>query len=179
MGLLHVYCGDGKGKTTAAAGLALRALGRGLPVLFQQYLKDGTSSELRPLAEAGAVVESGMPEGLSGFTWTMNEEELARLRAFQNERLEEAFRFAEGNREAGGVIVLDEALASLSLNLLDEAAVLRLADLTRSLPDGPDLVLTGRGPSEALCEKADYLSEIKALKHPFDRGIGARPGIEY
>lgn len=179
MGLVHIYCGDGKGKSTAAAGLSLRSLGRGRKVLFLQFLKNGRSGELGPLEQLGAEVRSGMPKEASGFTWTMSEKQLAILREAQNERLSEAFTFLDENREKGGVIVLDEALASLQLDLLDEAQVFDLISRVKAAEKGPDLVLTGREASEKLAAEADYLSRIEALRHPYERGIEARIGIEF
>lgn len=179
MGLIHIYCGDGKGKTTAAAGLALRARGRGLPVLFQQYLKDGRSAELVSLQKLGAEIASGMPEEASGFSWTLNDEQKKILKDFQNVRLEQAADWFNEHKDGPGVLVLDEILATMQLQLADEEKLWALLDLAKQYPAGPDVVLTGRDPSEKLCEAADYLSEIKAVKHPFEKGIKARPGIEY
>ncbi len=179
MGLIHIYYGDGKGKSTAAAGLALRARGRDFPVLFQQYLKDGRSGELKPLREAGAETDSGMPEEASGFTWEMDAAQKAALRRYQDERLKRAASWYKAHEQKPGVLVLDEILASAELNLVDAGALLRLCERVKADEKGPDLVLTGRKPSPELRELADYLSEIRAVRHPFERGVAARPGIEF
>jgi len=178
MGLIHVYFGDGKGKTTAAVGLSVRARGSGLPVLFQQYLKDGSSSELDLLRQLGIEVTSGQPEGAKGFTWELNTAHLALLRTSQDARLEEAFTWLAAHPD-GGLLVLDETLASVNLGLLDASRLYELMDRVQLLSAGPDLVLTGRDPSDELRGRADYLSEIRLLKHPFEKGIAARRGIEF
>lgn len=178
MGLVHIYHGDGKGKTTAAIGLVVRAKGAGHDALFQQYLKDGKSSEICILESLGITVDSGQPESASGFTWEMNQEQMRLLREYQNERLERAFTWLESHTSAG-VIVLDEVLASITYDLIEESRILDLVKEVKSVEDGPDIVLTGRNPGENILRMADYISEIKAIKHPFDQGIIARKGIEF
>lgn len=178
MGLLHIYHGDGKGKTTAAVGLACRAIATGKAVLFQQYLKDGKSLELTSLLTLGVEVESGMPDGLQGFTWTMNEAELAQLRIAQDTRLQAAVDWF-GQHPDSQLIVLDEILASVRYGWADSKILLQFIEMIQSCKTGPDLVLTGREPLPELLELADYISEIQSVKHPYDQGIQARLGIEF
>ncbi len=178
MGFVHIYYGNGKGKTTAAVGLAVRANGYGLPVLFLQFMKDGRSAELRNLEKLGIEVLSGQPEGAEGFTWELDEAGLEARKAWQNERLGEAFAWLE-KHPGKGLLVLDEALSSINYGLLDEGLVIRLMDQVKGMEPALDLVLTGRDPSTELLARADYLSEVLAVRHPFEKGILAREGIEY
>ena len=167
-GLVHLYCGDGKGKTTAAIGLALRALGAGLRVTVVQFLKDGQSSELDPLRRLGAAVYSGQP-GMK-FVFQMNEAEKAAARQAQNDLLCRALD------TPCDLLVLDEACAALSLGMVEEA-LLRRAVLDR--PAGREICLTGRDPAPWLREAADYLTEMRCLRHPYDAGVPARRGVEF
>ena len=109
-GLVHYYYGNGKGKTTAAMGLALRALGSGLRVTVVQFLKDGRSGELDPLRRFGATVYTGRPG--TKFVFQMNEAEKAEVRALQNAQLAEALEFD------CDLLVLDEACAALRLGMV-------------------------------------------------------------
>lgn len=178
MGLVHIYHGDGKGKTTAAVGLAVRAIGAGHHVLFQQFLKDGKSSELEVLRDIGITVDSGRPLGAEGFTWEMSEAQLTLLRESQDARLSRARTYLE-RHSSSGVIILDESIASINYNLLNKSLLLDFMNEIRTLEDGPDLVLTGREPAMELLDLADYISEVKANRHPFDHGVMGRKGIEY
>ena len=157
-GLIHLYTGDGKGKTTAAMGLALRALGSGLRVTVVQFLKNGRSGELEP----------GRPG--TNFVFQMNETEKAEVRALQNAQLAEALEFD------CDLLVLDEACAALRLGMVEEE-LLRRAVLDR--PEGREVVLTGRDPALWLMETADYITEMRCERHPYQKGIPARKGVEY
>lgn len=172
LGLVHLYCGDGKGKTTAAMGLALRATGNGLRVLVVQFLKDGQSGEIKALQTLpGVRVLAG--KGASPFSFAMSESEKASCRAFHDAHLREAIQAC---REGGcDILLLDEAVGACRRELLDREALLTFI---RTRPPGLEVVLTGREPDEALCEAADYITEMKKHKHPFDRGVRARTGIE-
>lgn len=169
-GFVHIYCGDGKGKTTAAVGLIIRALGAGKRALLVRFLKDSSSSELAILAELPGVSIFPDPEHIN-FSWNMTLDEKA---AYRDMALEK-FDYAAENAERFDLIVFDEACSAISLGFLDEARVL---DFIYSLAEGQELVFTGREPSEALISAADYVSEIRKVKHPFDKGIAARDGIE-
>ncbi len=178
MGLIHIYYGEGKGKTTAAVGLAVRAKGAGHNVLFQQYMKDGQSAELSQLEKLGIEVMSGQPDPATGFTWDLDDDQKAILRTYQDARLDQAFEWLHSH-QTPGVLVLDEALASSFYELLNGERLLELMDLAKAQDIGPDLILTGRHPTEDMLKRADYLSEIRPVRHPFDKGIAARRGIEY
>ena len=171
LGLVHIYCGDGKGKTTAAMGLALRAAGSGKRVLLLQFLKDGTSSEFASLCHVPGI--KVIPQTRTfGFSWTLSDEEKAEARDYYSGLLEEAFQQCAGF----GLLVLDEALGACTAGMLDEV---RLLTLLETRPDGVEVVLTGRDPSQALLDEADYVTEMRKIKHPYSRGVTAREGIEY
>ena len=171
--MVHIYCGDGKGKTTAAMGLALRCAGSGRRALVLQFLKDGSSSELAPLSRTeGAEV---VPQTRAfGFTWTLSPEEWEEAGIYYGGLLETAWEKAAAG--GYGLLVLDEALGACAAGLIDEGRLLALLD---SAPEGLEVVLTGRGPSQALLDRADYVTEMRKIKHPFDRGVAARRGVEY
>lgn len=165
--MLQIYCGDGKGKTTAAVGAAVRALGAGMRVLFVQFLKNGDSSEISQLKRLGTVCR--FPEE----KFRLFEPITAEVRR----RLSDSYRdFAADILNSAGnfdMIVLDEALGALSLGLITY-------DCIKPLINGrAELILTGRNAPAELFAAADYISEIKAVRHPFDKGIAARRGIEY
>lgn len=152
--MIHVYHGDGKGKTTAAMGLALRMLAAGRRVVVVQFLKDGESGEVRLLAEHfGVLVFAG--KASDKFTWSMTSEELAATRELHDGNL--AFALAELEDVQEGLLVLDEALDALSKGLVDEALVDRALDMSAR---GVEVALTGRAPSRKIVEKADYITSM-------------------
>lgn len=167
-GLVHLYWGEGKGKTTAAFGLALRMLGSGGTVTVVQFLKDGRSSELEPLRRLGANVYSGQP-GTKFFS-QMTPEERQEVRARHNELLNRALE------SPCDLLVLDEACAACRLDMVDEE-LLRRAVLER--PADREVALTGRDPASWMQEAADYSTEMCCRKHPYQQGITARKGVEY
>ena len=167
-GLVHLYCGDGKGKTTAAMGLALRALGQGMRVVVVQFLKNGTSGELEPLKKLGAAVYSGQPG--AKFTFQMNAEEKAQATKENNARLAEALQ------QPCDLLILDEICAARNSGMVDEALA-KQAVLER--PQHREVVLTGRNPDAWMVEAADYITEMQPRRHPYEQGIPARKGIEF
>ena len=171
--MIHVYCGDGKGKTTAAMGLALRMLAAGGRVVVVQFLKDGKSGEVRTLSSRlGVPVFSCAPTGK--FTWEMTNEELAAVRKTHDKNLAAALDEVEAS--GARLLVLDEVLDALAMGLVDESVVTRVLDLgTGEL----EVVLTGRNPSEDIASHADYLTEMVCKKHPFEQGVPSREGVEY
>ena len=171
LGLVHIYCGDGKGKTTAAIGLAVRCEVSGRRVLLLQFLKDGTSSEFASLCHVPGI--KVIPQTRTfGFSWTLSDEEKVEARVYYSGLLEKAFQQCAGV----GLLVLDEALGACTAGMLDES---RLLALLEARPRGLEAVLTGRDPSQALLDAADYVTEMRKIKHPYSRGIAAREGIEY
>ena len=167
-GLMHLYYGDGKGKTTAAMGLAVRALGAGLRVNVVQVLKNGQSSELTCLETLGARLWKG--QAGTKFVSAMTDEEKTQVRDFQNECLARALEVP------CDLLVLDEACAAWRLGMVDDL-LLQKAVLGR--PEGTEVVLTGRDPAPWMKLKADYITEMRCEKHPYEQGISARKGIEY
>ena len=167
-GLLHLYWGEGKGKTTAAMGLAVRALGAGLQVSIVQFLKNGQSGELVPLKNLGAVIYTG--EAGTKFVSQMTEEEKETVRKRQNEQLLEALA------SPCDMLILDEACAALELGMIDEK-LLQRAVLER--PFAREVILTGRSPAQWMKDAADYSTEMVCHKHPYDKGIMARRGVEF
>ena len=171
-GLIHIYCGEGKGKTTAAVGLAVRHAGFGGKVVLAQFLKDGTSSECRALSKLENVTMlAANPCGK--FSFQMTGEEKQQCSAAIGRTFAAATGFAV--REGATLLVLDEVCAALSCGFLAEDEVIAFLD---GKPDELEVVLTGRNPSESLQARADYITEMVKRRHPFDKGIGARKGIE-
>ena len=165
--MLHLYFGSGKGKTTAAAGLALRALGHEKKVVIVQFLKDGTSGEIEPLRRLGAAVFA-CPN--AKFTWLMDEADKAAAREASARALGQALA------EPFDLLVLDEACAALKSGILNEALLRRAVAFAKN---GREVVLTGRDPAPWLQEAADYSTEMRAHKHPYADGVAAREGVEY
>jgi cob(I)alamin adenosyltransferase len=171
--VLHIYCGDGKGKTTAAMGLALRAAGRGRRVLIAQFLKGADSGERLSLSGVPGVELLPVPEKVQ-FSFRMTEEE-------RREAAERFLRLCQTCRErlrAGEaeVLILDEACAAVNTGLLPLEQLLELLD---SAPESAEIVVTGRDPAPELTQRADYLTEMRCLRHPYQRGVSAREGVEY
>ena len=170
---LHLYMGDGKGKTTAAMGLALRALGRGRRVLVAQFLKDGRSGELAALRQLpGATVAEVEPIGKFVFRMTPEEKRAARER--QCAQAVALARLVE--REAPDVIVLDELALAMHMGMVTEEHGWALIEA--GLRHG-EVVTTGRSAPQSLIDRADYVSEVVKLHHPYDKGLAAREGIEF
>ena len=168
MGLLHLYYGDGKGKTTAAMGLALRALGSGKKVVIVQFLKGGKSGEIPLLEQLGATVYRG--KAGQKFVFQMTPEEKAATRELQNQNL------AASMAQPADLLILDEAGSAEELDMVD-VDLLKKAVLER--PAGCECVLTAHTPPQWMLDAADYSTELRAVKHPYTRGIAARAGVEY
>ena len=174
--MLHIYCGDGKGKTTAAMGLALRAAGRGKRVVIAQFLKGADSGERYALAHVPGVELLPVPERVT-FSFRMNE---AERREAAQRFLDLCAQCRERVRSgAAELLVLDEVCAAVNAKLLPLSALLALLDEVPEDCEGCEVVLTGRDPAPELRERADYLTEMRCLRHPYERGVAARPGVEY
>lgn len=173
MGLIHIYCGDGKGKTTASMGLAVRAAGAGMRVHIVQLLKGSKTAELESLALIPNIRVT-RPDRNYGFTFSMTDEDKAAITKCHNALLEEALR--EMKNDEIDMLVIDEFCAGYNCGLVDKA----LADkIILHKPEKCELVLTGRDPEQKYVDAADYVSEIRAVKHPYEKGIDARRGIEF
>lgn len=171
-GLIHIYCGEGKGKTTCATGLAIRMAGAGKKVVFARFLKDASSSELNIL-EKIEQIRLCLCEKCFGFFWNMTDEEKEDARQTYSGYFRETVRTAV--EEQADMLVFDEMMAAYNHGLVNRTEVL---EFLRNKPKGMEVVMTGREPDKELLELADYVSEIQKLKHPFDSGIAARIGIE-
>ena len=167
-GLLHLYYGDGKGKTTAAMGLALRAIGSGKSVVIVQFLKGGTSGEIPMLEQLGTKIYRGKVG--QKFVFQMNDAEKAATRALQNENLQEAMA------QPADLLILDEAGSAWELDMVDKAL---LQQAVRARPAGQECVLTAHQPPQWMLDEADYVTEMKCRRHPYQKGVAARKGIEY
>lgn len=172
-GLVHIYTGDGKGKTTAAVGLAARALGHHQRVCYAYFHKDPEKfgyAEITNLKKLGAEI-IGIAEGHPYFNKKIDMES-HRLKTEQDfQGLTERIK-----NKKPDMLVMDEVLGAISSGFLEEE---RLLEFISRKPENIELVMTGRGATDRLIEKADYVSNITKIKHPFDQGIMARKGIEY
>ena len=170
--MTHIYCGDGKGKTTCAMGLALRCAGRGGRVTVAQFLKEDDSGERIALSRLENVTLLPLPEKIK-FVWAMTEEEKQQTRREMTTLFEGA---AEAVRRGGcDLLVLDELCGALSTGMVP------LEMVTAFLDEGhpAEIVITGREPDKALTDRADYLTEMRKGKHPYDKGTPARLGVEW
>ena len=171
-GLIHIYCGDGKGKTTAAMGLALRCSGHGNRVLITQFLKSRPTGELKSLALIPGIEVMRGKESAK-FTFQMTAEEKA---AVLREHLAMFDRVQEKCRsEKIDLLILDEVIGAVNTGVFD---INVLVNFLKNKPQELEVVLTGRNPAPELVELADYVSEICKRKHPYEKGIPARTGIE-
>ncbi|MFA6214083.1 MAG: cob(I)yrinic acid a,c-diamide adenosyltransferase [Candidatus Micrarchaeia archaeon] len=186
-GLVHVLTGDGNGKTTSAIGIALRAASRGMQVAFVQFLKGGLSSELPALEKLGVAVVSRTKH------CPRQKEHEAQLaesghvifcrdcfvingmdRVLVSAAFEKAKRMCFGGEY--NLVVLDEIFWAMKEGLVSEEAVLAII---RDRSPGCELILTGRGATRAIEEASDYVTYVRKEKHPFDRGVLSRCGIDY
>jgi cob(I)alamin adenosyltransferase len=172
-GLIHVYTGAGKGKTTAALGVAMRALGWGFRVCVVQFIKGYAQ-----IGEARFAQELGDRLVLKQFAVdpTRHIDE-AKLRERQ-EAAAAAMEFAEQTVAGGqyGLVILDEINNALHYGLIDTDRVLALI---ASKPHHVELILTGRNAPKPIIDAADYVTEMKLVKHPFEKGVAARKGIDF
>lgn len=173
MGLIHIYCGDGKGKTTASVGLALRAAGQGMKVHFIQFLKGSGSGEINLLKKIDGISVECCDRNY-GFYNSMSDKDKNEIINCHNKMLSEAIELAE--KKSIDMLIMDEFNAAYNYGLLDKAAA---ANFIINKPEYLELIITGRDPDEKFIEKADYVSCISAVKHPYEKGISARKGIEY
>ena len=181
LGLIHLYTGDGKGKTTAAWGLVLRAAGQGLRCCVVQFMKScpqgGEARAWRQwLRQAGVELRQFARQAKEGerWAWVDPKNVLPEDRAAAEEGL--AYARQAVNSGQFDLVVLDEIAVAVDWGLLEEERILQLL---RERPRGVEMVLTGRGASARLVAAADLVTEMKAVKHPMDSGVRARAGIEY
>lgn len=172
-GLIHIYCGNGKGKTTAALGLAVRAAGSGMRVHIVQMIKGNPTSELSSLEQIPNISVS-RPHRNFGFTSSMSEDDKAQLTEIHNSLLDEASeKMNSGEIE---MLIVDEFFAAYNKGIVSRE---RADRIVFEKSEQCELVLTGRDPDARFISCADYVSEINCVKHPYEHGIKARKGIEF
>lgn len=169
-GFIHVYTGNGKGKTTAAIGLGIRAIGNGLKVVMIQFMKGRRYSELDGLQNIKnfMVVQFGRDEFVSKEKPEQIDIDLAR----------KGFIYAKEVIQRGGydLVILDEVNVAVDFNLISLKEVIELLE---NKPVGLELVLTGRYASPEIIKHADIVSEILEIKHPYQKGVQSRKGIDW
>ena len=199
--MIQLYTGDGKGKTTAAVGQAVRAVGSGYRVMFCQFMKGGETGELEVLKELSQV-EIYRCEREFPFFNAMTDRDKEEITEIHNAIIRNIIRRFDGLNNTGNIsmngsgavglmVVLDEITYPLNWGLIDVSLFKDLVGKMKALYNGRsgdsgeeslsriELVLTGREPDRFILENADYITEMKKLRHPFDCGIQARKGIEY
>lgn len=199
--MIQLYTGDGKGKTTAAVGQAVRAVGSGYRVMFCQFMKGGETGELEVLKELSQV-EIYRCEREFPFFNAMTDRDKEEITEIHNAIIRNIIRRFDGLNNTGNIstngsgavglmVVLDEITYPLNWGLIDVSLFKDLVGKVKALYNGRsgdsgeeslsriELVLTGREPDRFILENADYITEMKKLRHPFDCGIQARKGIEY
>lgn len=172
-GLIHIYTGEGKGKTTAAVGLAVRALGHDMKVCYAHFNKQPELygyNEIQSLEKLGATI-LGFTKGHWSFNQLVTRES---SREDVKNGLAQLAEFIQ--KENPDLLILDEILISVRDGILAEEEMI---EFIAQKPAHLELVLTGRGASDGLIEVADYVSNIQKIKHPFDRKIHSREGIEF
>ena len=174
MGKIHVYCGDGKGKTTAAMGLSVRSIGHGWNVVLSQFLKGSNSGELKVLRTLPGYHVVEAPCATIKFVFQMNEEEKQECRA----QVQQHFRntVEAVYRTGAKLLVMDEVLDAVSLGMLEDA---ELAEFLKNRPEDLEVVMTGRAPTPCVEPLCDYITRMTKIRHPFDEGLNARVGVEF
>lgn len=171
-GLVHIYEGTGKGKTTAGVGLSIRCAGNGFPVVYSQFLKDGTTGEmniLRKIPNITVLVETHY----FGFSFLMTPEQKIEAKAAYTALFEKVT--ATAVEQKARLLVMDEILDLCNAELIDTA---RVVEFLKHRPEELEVVLTGRNPKPELVELADYITNMSAVRHPYQKGVPARKGIE-
>lgn len=172
-GLIHIYTGDGKGKTTAAIGQGMRTAGGGFKVLMVQFLKGDNTGELYSIEKLAPNFQLVRFANMKKFYSQMNEEEKTQVKKSVEEGLEVIKKHLR--EENYNLVIMDEIMAVIYNKIIPMEEIL---SLVKTKPQDVEIILTGRNAPEALMEIADYVTEMKMIKHPFQKGIYARKGIE-
>ncbi len=175
LGLVQIYWGDGKGKTTSALGAALRALGSGFSVHLIQFMKNGSGNpeidypgEIRALEK----FEGFSAKRFGAGSWLISKPDQTHI-----QKAKEAYEYLVSCFSKYDILIADEILYAVQLGLLSERDII---NLIKNKPKAQELILTGsHKPFPVIFELADLVTEIKKIKHPYDSGIMARKGIEY
>jgi cob(I)alamin adenosyltransferase len=174
VGLIVVNTGDGKGKTTAALGICIRAIGYDMKIAIVQFVKGSWHyGELDGIKKLAPNVE--MFTGGKGFVGIIDDN---LPRSEHEKAAEKTFKLAEDLMLSGKyeILILDELNVAVSIGLLDIDDVLQMLD---KKPEALDIVITGRGADQKLIDRADLVTEMKEIKHPYQKGILAQKGIDY
>ncbi len=171
--MIHIYYGDGKGKTTAAIGLAVRAAGSRMRVLFVQFLKTEFSGERHTLSHTENISLTFAPLELK-FTYDMDEAEKTKTAIIFRKIFDDAVTTVLTQKY--DMIVLDEIFSAVEAGMISEHEV---RDFVANAPKNLEIVMTGHNPPEKILELADYITEMKKIRHPYDKGVQARFGIEF
>ena len=169
LGYIHIYTGEGKGKTTAAVGLALRSAAANYKVLFVQFMKAKATGEIKELENHKNITTKQF--GINKFCTNRFNPDYKQIKAAQ-----EGIEYIKENINKFDVVILDEINVAIYFNLIKEEQVLEIID---NKPKNVELILTGRNMPESFLKKADLISEIVNVKHYFDDGVPARKGIEF
>ena len=171
---IHIYCGDGKGKTTAAIGLSVRSCGRGWPVVLSQFLKGSTSGELNVLRNLPNNHYVEAPTTTCKFVFQMDDQE--KMEYGQQVRQHFADTVEAVKKYHAKLLVMDEVLDAVAMGMLSDEA---LAEFLRNRPENLEVVMTGRAPTPCTDPLADYITRMQKVRHPFDKGLNARLGVEF
>lgn len=170
--MIHIYCGDNKGKTTCAMGLALRSAGRGNRVVICQFMKADNSGERLAFERFENVTLLPIAKSMK-FVFQMTQEEKDAMKSEMTALFDTAAEYVR--RGECDMLILDEMCSAVSTGMVDLERVLAFLDEGHEA----EIVLTGREPAEALVERANYVTEMTKIKHPFDEGASARIGVEW
>lgn len=171
--MLQIYCGDGKGKTTAALGQALRGAGSSMNVLIYQFLKGNSSNEYNSLKFIPNIAIYSVTDDVK-FSIAMSERDLDSYAKEVDKAIKKIQSHCKNDNL--GMLVLDEVLGAIEIGVLNEQVVI---DLINEYRNYMEIVLTGRVVTDNLFSIADYISQINKIKHPYDKKISARKGIEF
>ena len=173
-GMIQVYTGNGKGKTTAALGQGLRAVGNNNKVYMVQFLKSFNTSELETLKKLEPNFKVFRFEKQRDFIWNLSNDEIEEVKI----EIKGAFNFVEEvihNRQCD-MLILDEIMGVLKHQFIN---IHELIKVLMEKPDNMEIILTGRDAPTEIVEIANYVSSVDCVKHPFNEGVAARKGIEY
>ena len=171
--MIQIYTGNNKGKTTEAIGQGIRACGNGFNVIMIQFLKTSSSGELNILKNINNFTVKRF-EKTKGFVWNLNEEEKNNLKGEIREAYNYAVNIIKNNK--CDMLILDEIMGVLYNKFLTVDEVINLLDYNKT---NIEIILTGRDAPKRLIERADLVTEMKCIKHYYDKGVPARKGIEY
>lgn len=173
-GLIQVYTGEGKGKTTAAIGQGIRAYGNGLKVCMIQFLKGGPTGELLTIQELGDNFKIYRFEKQRDFVWNLNDKEINELKLEIREGYNFILDIIKNNK--CDVLIIDEIMAVISNEFLSLNEVMYILD---NKPETMELILTGRNTPEEIINKSNLVTNMGCIKHYYDEGIQGRKGIEF